>query len=337
MAHVADWKKKKVAELTTLIASNDVVGLVDISGIPAPLILKMRRGLDCDTTLIVSKKTLIKHALTNAAGKHKGIDKLAEMMDGQVGIITTKKNPFRLYKELESTKKDAPAKGGEKAPNDIMVKKGPTQFKPGPIVGDFQKAGFPAAIESGKVVIKKDKVLVKEGDIIPKNTAQMLTKLEIFPMTVGLNLLGTYEDGTIYTKKILHIDEDEFMGDLRGAITGAFNLAVNAEYHTSFTIKPIVQKAFTEALNLAVFAAIPTAKSIEHLLAKAAGSMLGLASTIKDDDALGEKLKEMLGAAAAAAPAPAETTKDDDDKKDDKEEEPASEEDAAAGLGALFG
>ena len=59
-----------------------------------------------------------------------------------------------------------------------MIKQGDTSFKPGPIVGELQKVGIPAAIESGKVVIKSDKLLVKEGETISAEVAQMLTKLE---------------------------------------------------------------------------------------------------------------------------------------------------------------
>ena len=68
-------------------------------------------------------------------------------------------------------------------------------FKPGPVVGEFQKAGLPAAIEKGKVVIKSDKVLVKSGGQITRDQAQALTKLEIYPMTVGLDLRAAYEEG----------------------------------------------------------------------------------------------------------------------------------------------
>ena len=47
-----------------------------------------------------------------------------------------------------------PARGGEIAPEDILVKKGETPFKPGPIVSEFQRAGLPAAIEKGKIIRK---------------------------------------------------------------------------------------------------------------------------------------------------------------------------------------
>ncbi|NIP34765.1 MAG: 50S ribosomal protein L10, partial [Thermoplasmata archaeon] len=93
-----------------------------------------------------------------------------------------------LYKMMERTKTPSPAKGGELAPNDIVIKAGDTNFKPGPVVREFQKVGIPAAIERGKVVVKKDAVLVKEGEPIPKDLATVLPRLDILPLELGLDL-----------------------------------------------------------------------------------------------------------------------------------------------------
>ncbi len=49
---------------------------------------------------------------------------------------------------LEKTKTKMAARPGETAPEDIVVSKGPTGFRPGPIVGELQQAGIPAAIEA---------------------------------------------------------------------------------------------------------------------------------------------------------------------------------------------
>src|SRR5207245_1547002 len=86
-------------------------------------------------------------------------------------------------------------RGGEIAPEDLWVRGGETPFKPGPVVGELQKAGIPAAIERGKVVIRQDKLMVKAGARIPRDVAQQLARLEIFPLVVGLDLRGAQEQG----------------------------------------------------------------------------------------------------------------------------------------------
>jgi large subunit ribosomal protein L10 len=139
-----------------------------------------------------------------------------------------------------------------------MVRAGDTPFKPGPIVGDLQKAGIPAAIEGGKVVIKKDKVLVQEGDKISKDIANAITRLEIYPLTVGLDLKGAYEDGLFYERSSLAIDDEEYMNNIQEAARRSLNLAVFIEYPNAITIPILISKASSEALNLAINSGFPT-------------------------------------------------------------------------------
>jgi len=283
MAHVSPAKKELVEKLVKEFGEAQVVGIVNIRGIPAAQFQKMRRTLRGKVNLRVAKSNLLSIALEQAAGQKAGLEKLKDVIAGQSAVVTANINPFRLFKEMESTKAKAPAKGGELAPDDIWIHEGETPFKPGPVVGDLQKAGIPAAIEKGKVVVKKDKLLVPKGEKIPRLTAQALTRLEIFPMTVGLDLRGAYEDGMIYGRDVLAIDEAKIMADFQTAGLRAFNLSVNIGYATKSTIVPMLGKAHTDALNLAVNAGIITKETLPLILAKAKAGMLALASLASID------------------------------------------------------
>ncbi len=335
MTQAAKWKKAYVDDLTSIIKDSEVIGIVRVNGIPGPQIQKMRRNLKGKAQLIVAKNNLIERALKEMSKDKKGLEGLVDEVNGQCAIIATDMNPFKLYKSLEATKTAAPAKGGEIAPDEIELKAGDTPFKPGPIVGDFQKAGIPAAIEGGKVVIKKTKVLVKEGEPIPASVASMLTKLEIFPLTVGMDMGAVYENGTIFRKDVLNIDEEAFMGNLNYVISSSFNLATFISYTTPLTIRPLISKAQMDAMSLALNAGVANKDTIEMLLAIATGKMMAVASQVPD--ALDDDLKARISATPVAAPAATEATTEDDKKPNDDEEEEATEEDAAAGLGALFG
>jgi large subunit ribosomal protein L10 len=172
----------------------------------------------------------------------------------------------------------APAKGGEIANHDIKVKAGDTPFKPGPIVGELQKVGIPAAIEKGKVVIKKDKVIVPEGKEISSDVAKMLTRLEIFPIEIGMELNGVYEDGNIFKPDVLDIDMDEFLGDIKRASANAFNLAIETSWYNKLTIQPLLMKAHHNAFAIGLEQNILNKETIKHLLGKANAQM----SKLKD-------------------------------------------------------
>jgi len=276
MVHVAEWKFGEVKEITELITKNKVVGIIGIGGIPSPQMQKMRSGLHGVATVRSAKNNLIFRALDNAEKEIKGISALKESITGQSAIIATDMNPFKLAAELKTTRTMAPAKGGETATHDIEVKAGTTPFKPGPVVGELQTVGIPAAIQEGKVVIKSDKVIVPEGEKIPANVAQMLARLEIFPIEIGMDLQAVFEDGDIFKSDVLDIDIDEFLGRMSQASSNAFNLAVQAGWINELTIKPLIAKAYNDALALAMEQGILTKETINNLISKAHANMLAL-------------------------------------------------------------
>jgi large subunit ribosomal protein L10 len=345
----AKWKREYVGNLTDIIKSSPVVGVVNISGIPAPQLQKMRNELRGKLALLVAKNNLLLLALRDMEKDKKGVSELCDLIDGQSALVGTTDNPFKLNKIMEATMTPAPAKGGELAPEDIDITAGETPFKPGPIVGDLQKAGIPAAIEGGKVMIKKSKTLVKAGEPIPADMAKMLTKLDIFPLTVGMDLRGAYEEGTVFGGDVLTIDDEKFMGDFLGAVSGSFNLACNIGYTTSATINVLLSKAHSDAFNVAMFVGVTNKETVELLISKAGGEMMALASRVPD--ALDDELTSLIGGAPApAAEAPVEEKKEPvedgeakpEEKTEEKDEKPkkektdADEEEMAAGLGTLF-
>ncbi len=336
MAHVADWKIKEVDDLAEILGSRPVVGLVKIEGIPSAQFQIMRANLRDRMTIRVSKNQLILRAIEKAGGDVKGLAQLLDHLEGQTGIITTDLNPFKLNKVLGQTKTRMTAKGGETAPEDIIIKKGDTPFPPGPIVGELQQVGIPAAIDQGKVTIKKTVTVVEKGEIISPELAAALSRLEIEPLEVGLILRAAYEDGLIFTSDVLTIDDAAFLGDLQRAGASAYNLAMNTTYITPVTVLPLLAKARAEAMNLALNAGVITPDTVKVLLSKARGEMLSLASRIPD--ALPDELKATISSSApAAAPAAEQKEEASSADEEEEEEEEVSEEEAAAGLGALFG
>ena len=340
MAHVAEWKKKEVEELAEIIKSYPVVALVDVAGVPAYPLSRMRDKLRGKALLRVSRNTLIELAIKKAArdlGKPE-LEKLLDHIQGGAGILATGMNPFRLYKLLEESKTPAPAKAGVPVPHDVTIPAGPTSIAPGPLVGEMQALGIPARIEKGKVSIQKDYTALRAGEVITEQLARILNALGIEPLEVGLNLLAAYEDGIVYTPDVLAIDESEYISMIQRAYTYAFNLSVNTAYPTKQTIEAIVGKAFLGAKSVAVEAGYVTKETVEDIIGRAVRVLLLIAQGLPEE-VLDEKTKELLKAqaqVAVAAPQPAEE-KVEEAEEEEEEEEEEREEEALAGLGALFG
>lgn len=331
MPHVADWKKEKVAELEELTNNNDIIGIVNLADIPAPQLQTMRKTLGDKAILKMSRKNFIKIALANS---NKEVEGLADYLEGQPAMVFTEMNPFKLFKILEDSKTEAPAKAGSIAPADIVVPAGDTSFPPGPILGELQQAGIPAKIDKGSIVVQEDATVVKEGEPVPKNVADILTKLEIYPMEVGMDLLAVCEGDTIYTADVLKIDEEETLQTIATAYQNAINLSVNAGIVNSESAPILIQKAATEAMNLAINANILTSETTDKILSKAYAQMLAVASLLSSD-ALDDELSEKLNSVPAATAEPVDNTEEPEEEEVEEEED--EEETAAAGLGALFG
>ena len=267
-AHLPKWKTEEVKEIINNSKKYELIGLVDIYGIPAQQFQQIRKNLHGTAIVKVARNTLVEHSLNELGGKY--VDLVSHVNDHSALIFSTG-NPFKLFKSLEHTKTKRVAKPGEKAPEDIVVSAGPTSFKPGPIVGELQQAGIPAAIDAGKVKIKETKTVVKAGQVINPKQADVLSKLDIKPMPVGLSLLAVVYEGDVYLPDVLSIDENEYMAKITLAATQGFNLAVNAVIPTSNVqvTEAQIAKAVREARNLGVEAPIYEKGVIEMIISKA--------------------------------------------------------------------
>lgn len=275
-AHVADYKKEIVSNLIGLISEYPIIGVVNMENLPAPQLQRMRAQLRGSFFIAMTKKRLIKLAFEHMKSKKSGIEKLEPYLGGMPALIFTKENPFRLSRTLQKSKSPAPAKPGQTAPRDIVVSKGPTSFAPGPVIGELALAGIKAGVEGGKVAIKEDTVVVKAGEKIKPKVAEILTRLGIQPMEVGLDLVAVFENGLIYTKDILSIDEAEYKNRLAHASRWAFNLANYISYPTKETIALLVGKAFNDAKAIGIAQNIFDKEIIDILLGRAEQQMSSL-------------------------------------------------------------
>ncbi|MBN1167516.1 MAG: 50S ribosomal protein L10 [Methanospirillaceae archaeon] len=276
-AHLPEWKKKEISTIKRLMEEYKLVGLVDMYGIPAQQVQDIRRNLRERAELRMTRNTLIRHALDEVGG---GIEELKESILGHSALIFTNENPFKLFATLEKTKTKMAARPGEKAPEDIVVEKGPTSFKPGPIVGELQQAGIPAAIEAGKVTIRETKTVVRAGEVINRKLAEALVKLDIKPMDIGLLLQAAYYEKTLYDPSVLAIDEAAFYQKILTAASEAYNLSVNACIFTADTTEAIITRAAMQARNLAIEASVLSPDVIQGILGKAQGQAVSLKATI---------------------------------------------------------
>jgi large subunit ribosomal protein L10 len=277
--HVPERKIKLVHELAALMDKYNIIGIVNMENLPAKQLKNMRAQLREKVVLIMSKKRLIRLAIEES--KKQNIKEMEKHVKGMPALLFTNDNPFALFNMLKKNKSTAPIKAGQKAPREITVHAGATNFAPGPIIGELGGFKIKAGIEGGKVAIKEDKVVAKEGDLVDAKLAGLLTRLGIEPMEIGLNLVAVYENGEILTSDVLDIDEEAYKQNIMTAASEAYNLAIFTAIAIPDTIKSLLSKAHAEAHTLAKEANIITSETIKEKLAQADAEMNALKEAAK--------------------------------------------------------
>ncbi|MEM5836166.1 MAG: 50S ribosomal protein L10 [Candidatus Aenigmatarchaeota archaeon] len=241
---VKEEKIKKAEELSKMIDEFPVIGIVDLYKFPSRELQEIRKMIRGEGIIKAVKKSTLIFAIRQT--KKERIEEIEKMIPNHVAIVLTRENVFKIYMKLTALKFETYVKESDIAPNDIVIKPGPTKLLAGPAISEISKAGIPVGVEDGKIAIKKEVTIVKKGERISKEVANALRKLEIKPITISLNVVCFYDNGVIYTKDVLELVRI-FPEKLVIGHQHAINLSVNVCYPTKENIKLLLIKAFNNA------------------------------------------------------------------------------------------
>ncbi|MFH1592097.1 MAG: 50S ribosomal protein L10 [Candidatus Woesearchaeota archaeon] len=245
---ISESKRKDIEEIKKLSQEYKVLAIANLKNLPAFNLMKIKSKLKGKLILKYTKKRLMKIAFDELEDKK--LSTLKERLEGIPALIFTNEEPFKLFQLLKKSKTPALAKPGDIAPKDVIIAEGPTDFTPGPMIGELGSMGIKTAVEAGKITIKSEKLFVQEGQEINNKQAELMAKLGLEPMEIGMNLVLTYENGEILERKVLDIDTEKMFQDLKTAAGEGIALAIYLSYPTKETIGILIKKAQLEALAL---------------------------------------------------------------------------------------
>ena len=275
-------KRKIIDELIEIMGSHKTIALVDISGLRALQFQRLRSSLRGRVQIKVAKNSLIRKAIEELKEK-RGIDlsQLKDLLTGQLAVLASNLSPFEVYALLEKNKVPAKARPGDIAIKDVVIPAGNTGIPAGPALSLFKKFKIPVKVEEGSIHVTKDTVVVKAGEAIPAEIAELLGKLGIEPMEAGLSIKVAFYEGRLFKVEDLKIDVEAYKKRITDAFTNALSLAVNAIFMTRESAPYIISKAFMEAMNLAVNACYPTRETIGYIIMKAHAQAVALSNLVR--------------------------------------------------------
>ncbi len=245
-SHNRKWKEAKKEEIKKLAEEYSYIALINSDELPANIISVLRKKLKGEAKIIVAKLRVIQKAFEESGIK---TEKMVKKIEGNVGIIFSKKNPFELYSFIKKNKGERFAKAGDIAEKDIIIQAGDTGMPPGPALGLLKGIGLKVQVQGPTISVMNDKKILKKGDEINAQQAEVITKLGMTPMSVGMEVKGVLDkkENEFYTGEVLDVDEEELFKNMVKAYQQALNLAVNAEYFTKESTEIIITKAEREA------------------------------------------------------------------------------------------
>jgi large subunit ribosomal protein L10 len=236
--HVSEAKKLKVKELAEQMKRKTVM-IISIKGLPSAQFQDIKKKLRSKVKIQVAKKSLVDFALDHCGIKE--LQKLVQYVDDSTAILFSDEDAFEISGTLSSEKSPAKAKAGQIAPLDIEVKAGPTELIPGPDISALSAVGLAPKVENGKISVMKDKILVREGEVITEALASIMAKLDIIPFEVKIEPVAAYMNGIVYED--IKIDKDETLKELESIFGRTLSFAIEISYVNSDTINYIIGKA----------------------------------------------------------------------------------------------
>jgi large subunit ribosomal protein LP0 len=214
---------------------------------------------------------------------------------------------LKSKKIIDAEKREAPAKVGSVAPDEVWIRAGPTGLDPKQ-TSFFQQLNIQTKIVKTQIEIVADKKIISAGMKIEQSHAALLDKLKIRPFSYKMHVKRVYDDGSVFNPEVLDITSDDIRTRFAKSIANMAAISIAS----GFLVKP----------------------AIPHMLANAFKNLASVTFITDYSFKQADKMKEaaknaVVYVAAAGAPAGGKAAA--------KEEEKPKEEEADVDMGGLFG
>jgi len=304
------WKANYFTKITQLFDEYSRCFIVGADNVGSKQMQEIRIALRGHAVVLMGKNTMIRKAIRGHLENIPSLERLLPHIVTNVGFVFTNEDLADIRDKLLANKKRAPARPGAIAPCAVTIPAQNTGLGPEK-TSFFQALQIPTKISRGTIEIVNDVQLMKEGDKVGASEATLLNMLNISPFTYGLVVQQVYDQGTVFSPKVLDITDDDLFSTFQ---MGLNNIA---------------------AVSLAI--GFPTIASVPHSVVNGFKNLLAIAAATDITFKEAETLKEFLAdpskfaaAAAAAAPAAAAAAPA---AEAPKEEEPEEESDDDMGFG----
>ncbi len=268
----SSYPEKKVKlydDLQNLAKSYNVIALSKMTKVRSAQLMSIRKKFRNDIKILTIKNKVAQRSFEKIFDDVKGLEFLNHELEGQCALMFTNISPFKLNLTFDKNKIFLAAKGGDIAPNELVIPAGNTGINPGPVLSEFKESKVPTRIDQGTIWVSKDTVVAKPGDVISQKLAALLSKLNIKPIEAGIAVNFAISEGLEFKEKDLKIVIEEYIQDIVRSYQEALALSVEAAYFSKETMPLILIKAKQHAVSLSSESGYISPDTAELVISKA--------------------------------------------------------------------
>ena len=218
--------------------------ILNIEKVKAIQFSNIMRELPSGFKTLFAKNKILKMVL-----KELDAEKYKELIDSVKGnvllLFFDGVSPREAYTVSRKHFRAAPAVAGNIATKNIVIPAGPTGLAPEKI-SIFQAAKINTKINKGKIDLISDHVLVPEGQPVGISDANLLNLLGIMPFEFSMEIEKVFENGEIYTKNILLIDEECIEQLMKETVASVAAFSLGAGFVSEASIPYEINAAYKE-------------------------------------------------------------------------------------------
>jgi len=171
------------------------------------------------------------------------LSQIVQLLKGNTGIIFSNGDLSDIKKIIDDEAREAPAKVGSVAPDEVWIRAGPTGLDPKQTTF-FQQLNIPTKIVKTQIEIVTDKKIITVGMKIESSHAALLDKLKIRPFSYKMHVKKVYEAGQIFSPEVLDITPEMITQRFLASIANMASISLASGYITKPAIPHMIANAF---------------------------------------------------------------------------------------------
>lgn len=249
----ADRKKEYFERMKSLLAEYSKLFVVSVDNVGSKQLQMTRMALRGKAEILMGKNTMMRKVIREFVEENPDspIAQLEECCRGNIGFVFCSGSLGDVREVVESNVRPAPAKVGAVAPCKVVVPKGPTGCDPGQ-TAFFQTLQIATKITRGQIEMVNDTDLIQEGERVTASQAALLQKLSIEPFTYGMILRQVYDNGSLFSAKVLDITDDVLASKFAQALSTLASLSLAMGYPTQASVPHSIVNAYKAVLAVTI-------------------------------------------------------------------------------------